>query len=139
LQTNLHELATIRHHQLNTKLFVVNNDGYVSIRNTQNNFFSGHLAGTSRGSGVSFPNLEKLAAAFDIPYLRAETSLELREVVQKAMSLDGPVICEIYTAAEQEILPTVTSARRDDGSMESKPLHDMYPFIDAHQLKLELE
>ncbi|MEZ4814786.1 MAG: thiamine pyrophosphate-binding protein [Bdellovibrionota bacterium] len=135
LQTNIHELATIHHNQLNAKIFIINNDGYVSIRNTQNNFFNGHLAGTSSSSGVSFPELQKIALAYGIPYLGVREKSELNEVVQKALNTNGPVICEVFTPSNQEVIPTVSSMRMEDGSMKSKPLHEMYPFMDDETLK----
>jgi acetolactate synthase-1/2/3 large subunit len=135
LQTNVHEFGVISHNQLNVKMFIPNNGGYVSIRNTQNNFFAGHLAGTSTSSGVSFPSLEKLAAAYGIPYFVARTRSELKDVVKTVLAQKGPVICEIFTPHEQEILPTVSSVRLESGAMKSKPLHDMYPFMDEATLK----
>jgi acetolactate synthase I/II/III large subunit len=139
LQTNVHELGVIQHNQLNVKLFVPSNGGYVSIRNTQNNFFGGHLAGTSEGSGVSFPSLEKLAAAYNLPYISARTVSELKEVVAKTLNHSGPIICEIFTPPEQEIIPTVSSMRLANGAMKSKPLHDMYPFMDEQTLESYLK
>jgi acetolactate synthase-1/2/3 large subunit len=134
-QTNLQELATLAHHRFNLKLFVVNNDGYVSIRNTQNNFFGGFHVGTSGASGVTLPDHAKLAAAYDLPYIAVTERLKLGDAIAEALATPGPALCEIFTAAEQEILPTVSSYKREDGSMESKPIHDMYPFLSAEQLK----
>jgi len=133
-QTNVQELATIRHSRFNIKMFVVNNNGYVSIRNTQTNFFGGYLVGTSPESGVSFPSLEKLAAAYEIPYLVARNQAELQRLVKQALASKGPLLCEVFTADTQEILPTVSSYKREDGTMESKPLHDMFPFMDPERL-----
>ena len=135
LQTNIHELATIHHNKLNVKMFIVNNDGYVSIRNTQNNFFAGHLAGTSRSSGVTFPDLRKIADAYSIPYFSAKTPAELRAAMDQTLQTKGPVICEVFTPPNQQILPTVSSARMPDGSMKSKPIHDMFPFMSETELK----
>jgi acetolactate synthase-1/2/3 large subunit len=134
LQTNIHELATIHHNQLNVKMFIVNNDGYVSIRNTQNNFFAGHLAGTSQSSGVSFPDLRKIADAYSIPYFSARTPAELKVAMNETLATKGPAICEVFTPPQQEILPTVSSMRLPDGSMRSKPIHDMYPFMPEAEL-----
>ena len=107
----------------------------MSIRNTQINFFQGHLAGTSRSSGVSFPCLEKIAAAYDIPYLAVDTRAELPAAVARTLAAEGPVICEVFTPSEQEIIPNVTSVKLESGKMVSKPLQDMYPFIDTERLE----
>ncbi len=135
LQTNLHELAVFHKLQLNIKLFVINNDGYVCIRNTQNNFFKGHLAGTSEDSGVFIPSLQKTAETFQIPFLKVSDLAKLDATLQEALNFAGPVICEIITPRVQEIAPTVSSVRLENGSMKSKPLHDMFPFMTADALK----
>ena len=130
LQTNVHELATISHHHLNVKLFVLNNAGYVSIRNTQKNFFDDHVAGVGEYSGVSFPNLKKLAESYGITYVLVKSPAELPRLIKKVLSMTGPVFCEVLSSKEQAIIPTVTSQKLADGTMVSKPLHDMYPFMD---------
>jgi acetolactate synthase-1/2/3 large subunit len=129
LQTNIHELAVFKKNNLNVKLFVINNDGYVCIRNTQHNFFKGHLAGTSNDSGVFIPDTQKIAAAYGLPYVSASSIDELDEAILNTLKQNGPVICEIFTPSEQEIIPTVSSVKLDDGSMRSKPLDDMFPFM----------
>lgn len=135
LQTNIQDLATLRQYGLNVKVFIVNNDGYVSIRNTQRNFFQGHLAGTSKESGVFIPDLQKLAAAYELPYLRTDNIDDLKSLVMKVLETSGPVVGEVFTPAFQEILPTVSSQKLADGSMRSKPLHDMSPFMDEVRLR----
>lgn len=129
LQTNIHELAVFKRYNLNIKLFVVNNDGYVCIRNTQNNFFQGHLAGTSYESGVFIPDTQKIAQAYELTYMSTKSISELDQLVKKALATPGPVVCEIFTPRYQEIIPTVSSKRLDDGSMKSMPLDNMSPFM----------
>lgn len=135
LQTNVHELAVIKQNNLNVKVVVINNDGYVSIRNTQKNFFGGFLVGTSRSSGVFIPKLDKIADAYGIGYIAIREVENLKKVLAEAMSVVGPLVIEIFTHADQEILPTVTSKKRDDGTMESKPIHDMYPFFEEKKMQ----
>ena len=134
-QTNIQELATVAHHGSNMAIFVVNNNGYVSIRNTQKNFFNGFLVGTDPQSGVTMPSLEKIAQAYGISYRAARDPKSLRQTVQEVLSATGPVLCEVFTAPVQEIIPTVSSFKREDGTMESKPLHDMYPFMSPEVLE----
>ena len=129
LQTNLHELAVFKKNNLNIKLFVINNGGYVCIRNTQQSFFGGHLAGTSEDSGVWIPNCRKIAEAFEIPHYVAEFESDLESTINQVLNSDGPVFCEIITPHFQEIIPTVSSVRLANGSMKSKPLHEMFPFL----------
>lgn len=133
LQTNIHELAVFKRYGLNVKLFVVNNDGYVCIRNTQNNFFNGQLAGTSYDSGVFIPNTKKIAEAYELPYFSTRSFSELGGLIDQVLAAPGPVVCEIFTPSHQEIIPTVSSVKLPDGSMKSKPLDDMYPFMSEEE------
>lgn len=133
LQTNIQELQTIRHNNLNLKLFVVSNDGYVSIRNTQDNYFSGHYVGSSQGSGVSVPPLDKIADAYGLPYIAARTS-NLEEAIRRTLATPGPVVCEVFNRSDQELIPLVQSVRLANGSMQSKPLHEMTPLLDEEVL-----
>ena len=129
-QMNLQELQTIVHYALPVKMFVWNNDGYLSIRATQSKFFNGRLMGTDQSCGISFPDLGKIARAYGIKYFRVRRSAELGPVIAQVLKEKGPVICEVICAKDQEIVPTVSSMRKDDGRMVSKPLEDMYPFLD---------
>lgn len=129
LMTALHELAVIRANMLNVKLIIANNNGYASIRNTQNAYFHGKLAGTGPESGVFFPDFGLLAKSFDLKYFRVSNLELLREVLFEAMSYDGPCLCEVVTPDNQEIIPTVTTISHEDGRLESKPLEDMFPFM----------
>lgn len=136
LQMNLHDLSVIAHHRLNAAMVVVNNGGYVSIRNTQNNYFGGFLSGTDAKSGLAIPDHRKLCAAFGLPYRSARTPDELGAGMREALSgRGGPVFFEVFTTYEQLILPTVQSQRLADGTMVSKPLHDMFPFLEPEKLK----
>jgi acetolactate synthase-1/2/3 large subunit len=128
-QMNVHDLAVMHHHRLNIKLVVVNNGGYVCIRNTQHAYFGGLLSGVDEQTGVSFPDLEQLASAYGVPYARACSNAELEAALTGALSTRGPLLLEAKVVREQEILPSVQSQRRPDGTMASKPLHEMYPFL----------
>ncbi len=135
LQTNVHELGVIAKNKLNAKLFVVNNNGYISIRNTQNSFFGGFLVGTDPDSGVIFPDLGKLSEAYDIPYVSVKDKADLPTVVASVLERSGPVVCEVFACENQKILPTVSSVKLEDGSMKSQPLQNMAPFFSAEKLQ----
>lgn len=138
LQMNIQEIQTLVHYQLPIKLFVWNNNGYLSIRATQRKFFDGRFVGTDDGSGVSFPNLEKISKAYGIQYMRAENNTELDQVIQESIDFKGPVIVEIMCIADQEIVPAASSLRKEDGTMVSKPLEDMYPFLPREEFDREM-
>ena len=110
-----------------------------SIRNTQSSFFSGHLAGASRDSGVSIPPLDKIADAYGLPYLRCDRAEDVRSTLHRMLETPGPVLCEVFTREDQQIFPTVSSKRMPDGSMKSQPLHNMFPFLDEAVLSAELQ
>ena len=132
-QMNIQELQTIIHNKLPIKIFVWNNDGYLSIRATQSKFFEGRFIGTDKDSGVSFPSLEKISKAYGIKYFKISKSSKLEKDLEKILSFSGSVICEVMCLRDQKIVPTVSSLKRDDGTMVSKPIEDMYPFLDRKE------
>lgn len=138
LQTNIHELETMRLNKVNLKLFVTCNGGYVSIRNTQLGFFGGPYFATTPETGVSMPPLDKIAAAYGLPYVACTDRSQLREAIAKCMAMEGPVICGITAQEDQQIIPTVSSVRLPNGQMQSKPLHDMFPFMSAEELEANM-
>jgi acetolactate synthase-1/2/3 large subunit len=137
-QMNIQELQTIVHYNLPLKLFVWNNNGYLSIRATQRKFFDGRAIGTDKDSGISFPEIEKIALAYGIKYFIAKDVSELDLVLASVMNYNGPVLCEIMCPENQEIIPATASLRREDGTMVSKPLEDMYPFLSREEFKKEM-
>lgn len=137
-QQNLQELQTIIHNKLPIKIFILNNEGYLSIRFTQSKYFENRLIGEGCTSGISFPDSEKIASAYGIPFFRLHNNLELDRMLQKILASEGPVICEIMTPANQEIIPTVASQKTEEGTMISRPLEDMYPFLERETLKKEM-
>jgi acetolactate synthase-1/2/3 large subunit len=134
-QTNLQELQVLVEYQFPIKLFVWNNDGYLSIRSTQRRIFEGRLYGTDASNGVSLPSTEKIANAYGIPFVKLEGSENLEASIKEVLDMKGPVIIEVMCIRDQEIVPTVSSKKLADGKMISKPLEDMYPFLDREEFK----
>jgi len=132
IQLNIQELQTVVHYQLPVKIFVLNNGGYLSIRTTQRNFF-GNLVGESACSGVSFPDMVKLAQAYGLPAYRLKGEnfeTELAEILQ----LPGPALIDVVLDGEQMFEPRVSSKQLPDGRLVSAPLEDMYPFLKHEEL-----
>lgn len=129
VQMNLQELQTIAHNHLAAKIIVFNNRGYLLIRATQHNFQEGRLMGEGSESGVSFPDLGKIAAAYGIHYIRIAHLDELDKKLDELIQYQGPVICEVMTPANQLLIPRVASRKMDDGKMVSMPYDDMFPFL----------
>ncbi|MBN3493424.1 thiamine pyrophosphate-binding protein [Vibrio neptunius] len=134
MQTNIQELASIRANHNNIKIIVVNNNGYVSIRNSQINYFNSNYVGSSLDSGVWLPELERIANAYEIEYNSCKALNELEGTLEDLLLHNGPDILEIFIDETFEVIPTVASQKMDDGSMVSKPLHDMYPFLEEDKL-----
>jgi len=135
IMMNLQELQTIAGRCLSVKIFVLNNSGYHSIRQTQGNFFPDNIIGCGTDSGLSFPDFSKIAAAFDIGYQRCCKHDELDEVIKRTMALEGPVICEIVLDLAQVFAPKLSSRKLEDGRMVSASLEDMSPFLDMEELR----
>lgn len=138
LQLNIQELQTIAHYQYPIKLFVWNNNGYLSIRTTQRKFFEGRFIGTDPKSGVSLPNLQKIAEAYGIKFYRVDKVNELDSALKEVLSKNEPIICEVMCVEDQEVIPTTSSFKKPDGVMVSKPIEDMYPFLDREEFLKEM-
>jgi len=134
-QQNIQELQTAVHYRLPLKIFILNNEGYLSIRFTQEKYFDKRFIGESSLSGTSFPDAEKIAKAYGIKFVRVSDNGQLDNILDDILNYNGPVICEIMTPKKQLIIPTVASEKKDNGTMVSKPLEDMYPFLDRYEFK----
>jgi acetolactate synthase-1/2/3 large subunit len=134
IMMNLQELQTIAGRGLPLKIFVLNNSGYHSIRQTQGNFFPDNIVGCGTDSGLSFPDFGKVAAAFGMGYHRCCKHDELDEVIQETLNLEGPVICEIMLDLAQAFAPKLSSRRLEDGRMVTASLEDMAPFLSREEL-----
>jgi acetolactate synthase-1/2/3 large subunit len=135
IQMNLQELQTIVHYQLPIKIFVFNNSGYHSIRQTQENFFGRPLVGCDEASGVSFPDMERLAIAYRIPFVRCASHAGLEGAIAQTMDGGGPFICEVMLDPAQPFTPKLSSFRLPDGRIVSRPLEDLAPFLDRDEFR----
>ncbi|MBQ9936539.1 MAG: thiamine pyrophosphate-binding protein [Lachnospiraceae bacterium] len=140
IMMNLQELQTILTNRLPIKIFLINNNGYHSIRITQTNLFGHHTKiGIGEESGdLSFPEFEKLAKAFGYEYYKASSNEEMKQVVDKVLATDGPVFCEIFTDTEQVWEPKSSTKRLEDGTLVSPPLEDLAPFLPREELAKQM-
>lgn len=138
LQMNIQELQTVIHHRMPIKLIYLNNNGYISIKQTQDGFFGGHRVGSDPASGVSFPDIIKLGEAYGFKTCRITSHDNLRENINQFLNTDGPVICEVMLTEDYKFLPKVSSKRLDDGRMISAPLEDLAPFLDRDEFRSNL-
>lgn len=132
---NIQELATIAYHQYPIKIFILNNNGYHSIRQTQQNFFGEPLIGVGPESGLGFPEFYKLADTFNLPYFKCEHHQDLDAVLKAILDHKGPAICEIFLDLKQSFSPKLASRRLADGSMVTSPLEDMTPLLSRDEFK----
>lgn len=136
IQMNLQELQTIIHHKLPIKLFLINNDGYQSIRITQRSFFEQPFIGIGSDSGdISFPNMEKIAYAYGFKYNQCSDINKLKDIINNTLNTSEPIICEVFVDTAQSFEPKSASKKLPNGKMVSAPLEDMKPFLDRKELE----
>jgi len=129
---NIQELQTVKQHNLNLKLFVINNAGYLSIRQTQRAYF-GRFVGEGVNSGLSFPDYAAVANAYGLPAMRIEAGDHVDAII-RALEVSGPIVCEVIVDPCQDFEPKLASRVLPDGRMVSSPLEDLAPFLDREEL-----
>ncbi|MGD0335668.1 MAG: thiamine pyrophosphate-binding protein [Candidatus Omnitrophota bacterium] len=135
IQLNIQELQTIIHHKLPIKIFVLNNDGYISIRQTQKSFFGLPYVGSGRTSGLSLPDMGKIAKAYGIKSYTIDKNHGIRIKIKRILDCRGPVICEVKLDDNYKFMPKLSSERKPDGRIVSKPIEDMSPFLERKEFK----
>lgn len=135
IMMNLQELQTIKHHNLPIKIFVLNNDGYLSIKMTQNNFFEGRHCGDGRDSGVSTPDFVKVGEAFEIKSVKLTDPAKVDETVAAVLAANEPVLCEVIVNPDYIFSPKLSARKLPDGTMISPTLEDMFPFLDRDEFE----
>ena len=138
MQMNIQELQTIIHHQLPVKILYLNNNGYISQKQTQDSFFNGFRIGVDPNSGVSFPNIIKLGNAYGFQTYQIADHSQVDSVLAEVLASKGPVICEVLLPIDYKFAPKLSSKKLDDGRMVSSPLEDLSPFLDREEFKSNL-
>lgn len=133
-QFNIQELETVKRLDLPVKFFVINNGGFASIRASQKSYFK-KLTAADNSSGLTLPDLSKISNAYGIDYVGVSSTAELEEKLPNALAGSGPVICEVVVIPDEPRMPRVTAMQRADGSMVSKPLEDMWPFLPRDEFR----
>lgn len=136
IMMNLQELQTAVTNKLPVKIFVINNNGYHQIRQTQNNVFHDGLVGVGPEShDLGFPDFQKIAFAFGIPYCAIKTNAELQVVIPQVLQANQIVLCEVFVTETQNFEPKSATKKLPDGKLVSPPLEDMAPFLSKEELK----
>jgi acetolactate synthase-1/2/3 large subunit len=132
-QFNIQELETASRLKLNVKFFVLNNDGYASIRASQKAYFGTEQIGAGAATGLTVPDLSKIANSYNIPAVVIHDQTNLREEVRKALAIEGPVVIDVRVIPDEVRAPRLQSYQKEDGSFVSKPLEDMFPFLSREE------
>ena len=135
IMMNLQELQTIKHYNLPIKIFVLNNDGYISIQQTQKNFFEGRMTACTKDSGVSIPDFIKIGQAFGFNTVRIHDIANIEEQIEFVLNAKGPVLCEVMLTPNYIFAPKLSAKKLEDGTMVSPSLEDMFPFLDKEELE----
>lgn len=135
IMMNLQELQTIKHYHLPVKVIIFSNDGYSAIRQTCKNFFSGTFIGCTLESGISFPDFEKLAAAFEFEYKCCCCNDEVEDSLEWVLNTEGNLLLEIKQQIENPLIPKLMSRMNADGSFSTPALHDMAPFLPKEEIE----
>jgi acetolactate synthase-1/2/3 large subunit len=137
MMMNLQEMQTIIHHKLPIKLFVYINDGYLTIKHTQNNLGM-KFSGSGETSGVSCPDFKKIGEAFGFKTFQIKSLDEAQKMIPKVLNEDGPVLCEVFIHSMQLLGPKTSFNINPDGTLVSPPLEDLYPFLPREEFKKDM-
>ncbi len=136
-QLNVQELATIAHYRLPVKFFVLDNGGYASMRNSQKLYF-GRVIGADAESGVGLPDIRRVAEAYGVRSAAITDSAQLKEQIAAVLAMDGAVVCNVTVLPEEPRAPRVSTVKREDGSMVSRPLEDLWPFLERDEFLAQM-
>lgn len=135
LNTNIQELATIKANKLPVKIIVLNNEGYLSIRNTQKNYYKNNIYGESKNTGLWFPKLSEISKAYELGYYQAKTILELNKSLELYLENNSPILFDVKCKVWQEVIPTLAlKFDKEKNKMIQTGLDDMYPFLSDEEL-----
>ncbi|MHB2008425.1 MAG: thiamine pyrophosphate-binding protein [Acidobacteriaceae bacterium] len=132
-QFNIQELETVARLNLPIKFFVLNNDGYASIRASQKNYFGQESIGCDASTGLTVPDLARIAAAYGIKSARIADQRNLRQDVRAVLDTPGPVLCDVHVIPDETRAPRLSSTQKPDGTFVSRPLEDLWPFLDRKE------
>jgi acetolactate synthase-1/2/3 large subunit len=139
LMMNLQEFQTAIHHNLKLKIFIFNNEGYLSIKNSQSNLFNSNFIGVDPSTGLSFPSYKKIANAFGIPYFEIQDMSDFTKIIGDFMKTNEMGICEIFMDPLQPFEPRVSTSRNSSGDLISPSLEDMVPLISLQDLEWAIQ
>jgi len=140
LMMNLQEFQTLKNLGLDVKIFILNNNGYLTIKHTHNAIFksNGDASACGTTSGVTFPDLSRVVNAFGFDYAIKDTAEDLDVWIKQVLDRTGAFVAEVKMPEFQELIPKTAVKTRADGTMYSSPLEDLYPFLSHDELVEEM-
>lgn len=132
-QFNIQELETVARLHLPIKFFVLNNEGYASIRASQKVYFGAANIGCTPETGLTLPDIRKVATAYGLATAVMEDQSDLARDVQNILDSPGPIVCDVRVIPDEVRSPRLSSTQRPDGSLVSRPLEDLWPFLDRDE------
>lgn len=132
---NIQELEVIRRDNLPIKMFILDNQGYSTVRNTQTNVFDGHFVGCDAASGLTVGNIKGIAEAYGIRTFVLKHLEDLKPTISDVLNYDGPALCMVWIDPAQPIIPRQANYKTPEGQIASRPLEDMRPLLDRKELE----
>ena len=129
IMMNLQELQTIHGYKIPAKIFILNNEGYHSIRQTQHNYFNGREIGCGKSSGLTFPSFKKIANAFNFKYFRIKNINDCKKKIKSILSYKKALMCEVNIDKNQLFEPRIVSYKDSKGNLKTPPLEEMSPLL----------
>ena len=136
IMLNLQELMTAKHYRLPIRIFVSCNGGYIGIVRSQSNMFNGKYVGCTRDTGVEMPSFEKIAMAFDIPFIRIEGKDDLEEKLQYIYEHKELMLIEWPQDPGQIIEPRTASKKDANGNIYSSDIDDLAPHLNDEEYRM---
>lgn len=130
---NIQELELVHRYNLPIKFFILNNNGYGSIKTTQKTHFGGHLVASDPSSGLTLPSIELNAKAYKVPYRKISNQLNLKSKLKKILDIPGPLVCEVIVDENHTTLPKASVYKTEDGKFATRPMEDLFPFLDKQE------
>jgi acetolactate synthase-1/2/3 large subunit len=132
-QFNIQELETVARLRLPIKFFVLNNNGYASIRASQKNYFGKATIGCDAETGLTIPDISRVAKSYGLKAAVLDDQRDLKRRVREILDMPGPVVCDVRVIPDESREPRLSSVQRADGTFVSKPLEDLWPFLDRKE------
>ena len=133
-QMNIQELATVMHNKIPVKIFIFNNGGYLTIKQTQILGFNGRIMGADNSSGLSFPNYNEIAKSHKMSYRKIKSHKDMNRSISKILKSKKATICELIMNPNEEQIPKAINRRNDAGKSIPTEFEDMYQFLPREEL-----